>query len=360
MNSLTVKPQLTKRLTWLDSIRGLAIFFLILMHYIGALEARNVLPIEVVDCIKSIFRVATPLFITVFGFTLAHIFQNKLNDVSSLKKLSVWSVKRLPKVFFAREAIVIIYALSHPEQLTNLFKTLTYQQFAISGEILTFYFLAILLAPYILYFIVKKKISVSLPIFIILYLVTYYIGSNYHTLSEAFWFRLFFYDVYPFFPFFSCVIMGIYFAKLYQFLNNDSKRLKVFLTMSIIMIFLGVGFFSIISDNLLTDLSSAVYKAPPHPAYLLFYLGISLFFSCAMAVLIEFNYIPKWINKVLTIVGKNSLLSYVLHYLLHFTVPITVYLMGEKNTKIEIIVFICILFLIYQVLIWRTKHKQLN
>ena len=345
------------RLNWLDSLRGCAILFLIIMHYIGAVEARGLIPVELVDYVKSIFRVATPLFITVFGFTISYIFYGKVSAPHDLKKIVFWSLKRLPKVLLAREFIVLLYSLSHPEKIPSLIDTLLYMQFSQAGEILTFYFVAILVTPYILYLVYSYSFKILLPIFSVIYFISYFIGVNYSSPENSGFFRLFFYDVYPFFPFYACVISGIYLAILYLNLSDDVKRLKVFFSISIAAMLIGLLYLNTLTSSLLHDLSFANFKAPPHPAYLMLYTGLSVFISILIALAVNSYFFPRKIERIFIVIGRNSLLAYVLHYFLHFTVPITIFLTGSKNTIVEVLIFLMILITIFYVLKRRNNYK---
>lgn len=350
------------RLVWLDSLRGVAILSLIVIHYIGAVESRGLVSTDVVEIVKSFFRVATPLFITVFGFTIAYIYYGKVSEPKDLKKLIAWSLNRLPKVLLAREVIVLIYSFSHPEQLNSLVDVLLYKQFSIAGEILTFYFLAIMLTPYVLYFVYNFRKSITLPCFFFIYMSSYLTGINFSAENNSALFRLFFYDIYPFFPFYSCVVVGMYLAILYVELGDDKKRLLFFSILSLSTMLAGVMYLNTVTSSLLHDLSTAYFKSPPHPAYLLIYIGLSILISIAIAFSVSRNFFPAYINHILKVIGKNSLLAYVLHYLLHFTVPITFFIIGKKSTFVEVLVFLFILVTVFYILDRRDyiKTKKLG
>lgn len=351
MNQLLKKS----RLEWLDSLRGLAILFLIIMHYIGGVEARGLLPPSLVEVIKSLFRVATPLFITVFGFTVAYVFFGKINSIKSFKGLIIWSLKRLPKVLLAREVIVIIYSIAHPEQLDTIIDTLLYSRFSVAGEILTFYFLAILVTPYVLVVVyyVNSKVVIMLSLFI--YCVAYYLGYSFGPGNEDMLFRLFFYNVYPFFPFFFCVIVGMLLAKLYINLESNKERFIVFFGIAFFTIMIGLVTFNIIAENVLISLALAKFKAPPHPAYISLYIGISIIFALLLAYVTERKIIPLFIHRTLSMLGRNSLLAYVLHYFLHFTPLISLYLLNKKNTMVEVFSFLSILLLCYYFILLKDR-----
>ncbi|TMO76248.1 hypothetical protein CWC16_18480 [Pseudoalteromonas sp. S3776] len=343
MSNLYKKP----RLEWLDSLRGLAILFLIVIHYIGALESRDLLPSILVEYIQAIFRVATPLFITVFGFTIAYTYWGKVNSIQSFKALIAWSLRRLPKVLLAREVIVIIYSIAHQEQLDTLIETLLYSRFSIAGEILTFYFLAIFVTPYVLIavYYVNSKIVIMVSSF--LYLTAYLIGSFFGPSSEVMLLRLFFYDVYPFFPFFYCAIVGMLLAKLYVYLGSEKERFLVFFIISSILVLTGLSYFNSLTIDVLSSLAVAKFKAPPHPAYLSLYIGMSIMLALALAYVTEKGLIPIFVHRILSVLGRNSLTAYVLHYTLHFTPLISLYLIDKKSTLIELVSFISILLFCY-------------
>lgn len=340
----------SKRLLWLDSIRGLAILFLIATHNIGALESRGIISTEELHFFQSFFRVATPLFITIFGFTFAYIYSDKILDGDCFIKIRSSTLRRLPKIFFAREIIVVIFFIANPSSIHEMVATLTYGQFSVSGEILTFYLLAVFLSPYALLVILKYRLVLPAVFVILCYCVSYYFGAKYTEWSTERWFRILFYDVYPFFPFYLCVIVGFYLAILYKHITTDKTRVAAFLSISIILVLCGYYVLNSISDNLVVDLSSSKYKAPPHPAYLSLYLGLTIGICCVYAVFSTLGIIPKLVDKVLSTIGKLSLWAYVLHYLLLFTPHVARYVSDANRVISETLIFLTILGISYFIL----------
>ena len=178
-----------KRIDWLDTCRGIAILFLVLVHYVGALESRNFISKDLLLFSQAFLRVATPYFILIFGFTFFVAFKNK-----PLRVIYPKLFKKLALVFLAREAIVIISMIRYPELKDQLFATLTYQQVSISGEILTFYFLAILAAPIALRFVQNKGMKYALVSILLLYFFGYSVGVYFDAMSKQILFRILFFE----------------------------------------------------------------------------------------------------------------------------------------------------------------------
>jgi|GEM_PF-2787774 len=344
------------RITWLDSCRGLAILFLIAIHYVAALESRSYISEDLLHLIKSFFRVATPFFIFTFGFTFYIAYQKRLisNTLKSIYNKSLFT--KLLYILVAREVIAVILAIRFPRLEDKIFDVLTFQSFSMGGEILIFYFFAILVAPLNLKFLLKVNHFVYILTWLVIYSCSYFIGSTYITSESHGIYRFLFYDVYPFFPFLFVMACGMFMAKIYKNLSTDLQRLKFYSLLSVSFIVLALIGFNIISDNVISDLSYGVFKAPPNLFYILFYIGITLSIIIVLATLLSKNLIPKSINNILATIGKNSLLAYVLHYTFFMSSSVTKYF--KLNSIIEILAFIFMLVLSYFIIVYWNKYKD--
>jgi len=344
------------RITWLDSCRGLAILFLIAIHYVGALESRSYISEDLLHLIKAFFRVATPFFIFTFGFTFYIAYQKRLvsNTLSSIYNRSLFS--KLVYILMAREAITIILAFRYPSLEDKIFDVLTFQSFSMGGEILIFYFFAILVAPLNLKFLLKTNYSIYIITWVVIYSCSYFIGINYFTEESHGIYRFLFYDMYPFFPFLFVMACGMLMAEVYKNLPTDLQRLKFYSLISISFILSALIGFNVISDTVISDLSLGVFKTPPNLFYILFYLGITLSVIIVLATLLKKNLIPKPINNALSIIGKNSLLAYVLHYTFFMSSYVTKYY--KLNSIIEICAFIFMLVFSYLILVYWNTYKD--
>ncbi|WP_057832361.1 acyltransferase family protein [Colwellia sp. TT2012] len=352
-----MKKVFTNRITWLDSCRGLAIMLLIAVHYVGALESRELITKDILVLIKSILRVATPYFILMFGFTFAIAYGKKIQSLHDVKSLYFNLMPRLGLVLLGREVIVLATAVRYPEMQEYLLSTLFYQSFSRSGEILSFYFFAIACAPLVLYWLQSMKKVISLFVIIITYSVSYYIGSHYATEFPTMWFRFLFYNVYPFFPFFSLVMLGMLLARLYKQISTDKLRMLLFGCMSLIFIVLGSVILQYVSKTPLLSLANAELKAPPHPSYVLIYTGIAIFISSVLALLSTKKWAPQIIFSFLDVIGRNSLLAYVLHYFLFIATPISQLVFTTKSTINELSIFVVILLTMFGLIYYRDSQK---
>lgn len=343
------------RITWLDSCRGLAILFLISIHYMGALESRGFISLELLSIIKSFFRVATPFFIFTFGFTFFVAYKKK---VINNKLQAIYNTNLLSKLLYivlAREIIAIILSFKSPENLEKLPQVLTFQSFSFGGEILIFYFFAILVAPLNLKLLLNVKVSQYIIIWAVTYGCAFFIGSTYITSDSHGALRFLFYDVYPFFPFLLVMAFGMLMAKLYQEFDNKKRLIFFSLTSVGLIIFGWLGFYSI-SSEILQNLADATYKAPPNIFYISFYVGITIFIIIVLATLNEVNFIPKSIDNILSTIGRYSLIAYVLHYTFYIASVIPKYL--GKGVVWEVSIMLLMFVFSYMYIYWWDKYKK--
>ncbi|MEZ9229581.1 acyltransferase family protein [Vibrio amylolyticus] len=348
------------RITWLDSSRGFAILLLIAVHYIGALESRNIISSDQLLLIQSVLRVATPYFIIVFGFTFFITQRKRINSFSDAF-LSVYRMKnKLGYILIGRQIIVIINSQRYDAISENIFEILTFQQFSPTGEILTFYLLALILAPFsvaILNILPKKKFSI---IFLIIYSASYLIGSGYSDSVDNSLFRLFFYDIYPFFPMFCLAMFGMLLGKLYINTSSNKTELMLFGCLAIFFILSGLIWLSIISEQPLYDLAKGRYKGPPHPIYVLIYTGLTIAINILLVAVLGIVGNKRLAEKPLSIIGRNTLLAYVLHYCLFLGTPISLAVFGKRESLYEAFGFIFVLLTIFVIIFYRDSMKAKN
>ncbi len=348
------------RIPWIDSSRGLAILCLIIIHNVGALNSRGYISVDILNKIELFFRVATPYFILIFGFTFSIVHSHRLIEMESVKNLYKKLVYRLVLVLLARQVIVIISSIRHPELVNDLWSILFYDQLSQSGEILTFYFMAIVLAPISLYFIRSNSKNTNGFIIFLIYSVSYYIGSTYNQYYESVLFRVLFYDVYAFFPFFSLAMIGMLLGILYKDINSNVTRLRFFLFLAIFSIGLGSALILYITPTPIESLAKAELKAPPHIVYILIYFGMSIIITTMLALYSTNKHCPQIPIRLLGVLGRNSLLSYVLHYFLFIASPVSIYIFGVKNSTYELVTFISVFFLMYIIVYSRDYYKKQN
>jgi len=147
-------------------------------------------------------------------------------------------------------------------------------------------------------------------------------------------------------------------ALLYRLLPNNNQRTKVFALISFCFLVLGYVILQFVTDSPMLTLANATLKAPPHIAYFLIYCGLAMFFTGVVAIASTNKLMPKFIFLSLDIIGRNSLLAYVLHYFLFIATPISMFIFGYKSSFNELITFIAILFVFFGGIWSRDKVKE--
>lgn len=342
------------RITWLDASRGLAVVLLVLMHYCGALESRQFISKDTLDVLYGLLRLATPFFMFTFGFAFCITASKKL-ATSSLKSYYLGSVlKRMWYIFLGREVIVIILALYHPETMDDLWKILTFQQFARGGEIFIFYFFAFMIAPLNVVFLQKVKLPVYIAFWLIIYSVAFYIGDNFVDRGSNNALRFLFYDIYAFFPFLLVVAIAMLIGKLFVESKDRDRFIKYGLAIGVLLFISGLVYLSVLSEDVWLSLSNAEFKSPPHPGYMMFYLG-EVFIVVGLVAL-AMPKLPRLFNDVLSLLGRNTLVSYVVHYLFFFSVPTAALFGGGALFEVTFFaIFICLGY--FGIKLWDT-HKR--
>lgn len=344
------------RIYWLDMSRGLAIMFLIVIHYIAAFEARGFISLESLHLVKAFFRVATPFFIFVFGFTFFIAYKKRyLNDgLSALYSRAL--LNKLLYIVLAREVIAMILAVRFPSLLEKLPQVLTFQSFSYGGEILIFYFFAIIVAPLNLKFLLSTRIKVYGAVWLMIYSLSFFIGAGFVSEESHGVLRFLFYDVYAFLPFLLVMATGMLMAHLYQRLASHQACFKFFIITSLSLILFGACGFYMLNVQVIENLAVGTYKSPPNLFYITFYIGLTLLVLLFLAYLEWRQWLPTAINKCLSLIGRYSLVAYVLHYTFFLATYIPKWL--GKPAIWEFSVMVAILLLSYGYLCGWDKFKK--
>lgn len=348
-----------KRIVWLDASRGLAVLLLILMHYVGALESRNFISKDTLDVIYGLLRLGTPFFMFAFGLAFFITASSKI-EKTGLRDYYISNVlKRVCYILIGREVIVLILAFKYPEMAENLVSILLFQEFSKGGEILIFYLFAFMVAPLNVIFVNKVSTLTYSVMWLSIYAISYWIGANFVTAQSNNFLRFLFYDVYAFFPFLLVVAIAMLLAKHFLASSNRDKYIRMGLIVGLLACLLGFIGFTVISDHVWLSLSSAEYKKPPNLFYMLFYLG-EVFIVIALVAL-TIHKLPAFINTILSVLGRNTLVSYVVHYTFFASVPLAAVFGGGALIEVISLIAICVTSY-FGVKLWdthKTKKKLL-
>lgn len=333
-----------KRITWLDASRGVAIILLIAMHYVGALESRSFISKDALDVFYGLLRIATPFFMFTFGLAFYITASKKIERIGLSKYYIHNVIKRMTYIFIGREIIVIILSFRYPEMADKLWSILIFQEFSKGGEILIFYFFAFLVAPLNVAFLQKVKIHIYIAVWIFTYIAAFYIGTNFIDKNSNNVLRFLFYDIYAFFPFLIVVATAMLTAKFFVESKNRERFIKLGFALGFVLCIAGFGLLSVLSENIWLSLGEAKFKAPPHPGYILFYLGEVFIVIGLVAITMPFA--PKLLNDILSLLGRNTLVSYVTHYSFFACVPLAALFGGGPLYELGLLILIgCLSYL---------------
>ena len=329
------------RITWLDASRGLAIILLIVMHYSGALESRDFISKATLDVIYGVLRVATPFFMFTFGLAFYITASKKIARIGLAKYYIDNVFKRMFYILLGREIIVIILAFRYPETVDNIWSILLFQDFAKGGEILIFYLFAFMIAPLNVVFLQKTKLPIYIVFWVIIYATSYYIGSTFIDRSSNNMLRFLFFDIYAFFPFLLVVAIAMVVGKFFVESNSREKLIKFGFGLGIVLCLSGFTMLNALSENVWLSLADAHFKSPPHPGYMMFYLGEV--FMVIGVVAMTMSRTPQFIHETLSLLGRKTLVSYVAHYLFFASVPLAALLGGGALYEVTLLFVICVL-----------------
>lgn len=327
------------RIIWLDASRGLAIILLIVMHYVAALESRHFISKDMLDVIYGILRLATPFFMFTFGFAFYITASKKIErgGLANYYKHNV--VKRMIYILCGREFIVLILSLRYPEMAEQLWSVLLFQEFSKGGEILIFYFFAFLVAPLNVVFLEKVKLPFYILAWLFVYTSTFFLGINYVDMSSNNVMRFLFFDVYAFFPFMLIVAIAMLVAKSFLQSSNREHFVLFGFVLGFVLCLSGFSILSLLTDDIWVSLAVAKFKAPPHPGYMLFYLGEVFIVIGTVAIFAQ--KIPNFLYGILSLLGRNTLVSYVTHYVFFVSVPLASIFGGGVVREVIGLLLIC-------------------
>lgn len=169
-------PAVSSRLEAIDLARGFAIVLMILSHGIKGLLDFSQIPEWGLVPIHLVTKFSSSLFILVFGISLAVAYLPHANDADwprRRKRLLLRGVE----VFFWYKALTIV-EMFHLYERPDIIKTLLYGAFPVYVEILGFYALALLWVPFTLPAWSRFKLWQRLAIPCVMLAAATYLGAN--------------------------------------------------------------------------------------------------------------------------------------------------------------------------------------
>jgi len=308
------------RVNFLDFARGIALILMVISH-----TFRNMTPYSLFskggllayhNIILLTTKSAVGLFIIIFGFMIGYLF---------IEKYSKFGFKFILKRMWAKAFIVYCaYRLSALFEHfgRNKFHSLVSFADTYWVEILNYYWLLMLLTPFILWIwhkVPKTLFALLIPLSVIIYLKGYGIevGSQYE-MTKALFFGQKGYSMFPVFPYTGLYLFGLMGGYFFKICLDGDQLKKFFTSLIFANIALGIAFIILYSGDFgghLINMKNNVYKHPPNFQYLIFSLFVPM-------LIITLSYINSFFLKrkkgFVELIGRNSLFVFNLHFFLIF------------------------------------------
>lgn len=334
--SVDVRPAKPPRLRALDAARGWALVFMILLHSLSLFLDPEAPPraYQILSVVFFFAKVATPLFIWVFGMTMAYVYVDQLNDPARFARFWRHMWVRAGWVLLSREFLVLVVDLGEGQPAGYILKRLLFLQAGSWIEVLNFYTVLLLVAPWLLrgwrvapgwarlgaavlmYGLGRLLAHVPVPelgLAVKNMLVGYVPGAFGEAQPDTF--PVFQLSVF----FFGGLLAGEYLGRC--------VRARTFTRLLVGgLILAGLGFvFSLLVAGLsparyITAIAYDQFKYPPSLPYLGYGLAMALVVSLVCVTLesiFELKLRPlRWVE----LLGRNSLFTFNFHYVLLFAV----------------------------------------
>lgn len=348
---------MSSRYKFIDLLRGLAIFFMVLNHTARWwLDGR--LSLFRYDLIYATVTLAGPLFLFLVGFCLSLSFQKALIRQGNARM--IW--KYLSRGF---GIIIVGYIFS--------FVVFGYSSMW-QGRVLQAIGMSIIISLPILYLLRFKNAWRSFSVILILLPVSFWIFfqpvsvlvSNHSWLGEIFFME------FPLWPYFSLVLLGLLIGKYFVDYCDDREKLKLFFTK-----LFNWGMILTFCAIIVIPIRSIIFSTPmlsfqndyvlndcwiPGPIILFWIIGaIFILLSLAYFGGDRLGTFGGWLERL----GQASLFAYVFHHLIIFN--LFYYLLQWRIGSIFLYfldVLVLIVFLVYSSKLWlwlkRLVKKNLN
>jgi uncharacterized membrane protein len=324
------------RLRALDAARGWALIFMILIHGFSlfldpASPARDY---AVLSVIFFLTKVTAPLFIWMFGMTMAYVYRDQLADPAKFERLKHRLLVRAGWVFLSREFLVLVVDLDEGRSAYFILKRLLFLQTGDWIEVLNFYTILLLLGPWVLRAWRRAPLLARLGAMAVMYglgwalshvpvpefavgikniLVGYPVGAIVGEPPDTF--PLFQLSVF----FFAGLLAGEYLVAVMR-VRAFTRLLAGGLALALLAFGMSLLMAGTSISHYVTAIAYDRYKYPPNLAYIFYGLALTLAVNVFCIWLQVVRGIDNGVLRMVELLGRNSLFTFNVHYFLMFTV----------------------------------------
>lgn len=278
-----MNTSLTKRVAWIDNVKFICIFFVMVSH---------------LDCTPRIFRVFfEPFFLAAFYFVSGYVYKNQVSIKEVIQKKA--RALLIPWFWFGMFNIITSQIISFQEH-ESLAKELIRNFLQIRGLDDRMWFIAALFVAHIpFYFLVKycnrnRRVVITIVMFILSFVYSFFVDGNLFPWGTN---KLPWHLEYIF-------IINFFMVMGYEYKNLDEKLAKKIDEKKNIIIVMCIYILLVVANYIGKCTISDVFI---HAVPMTIILAI-----CGVMLCIEVSkLIPN--NKLISYIGKNTLIYYGLH-----------------------------------------------
>ncbi len=319
----------------LDCARGTALLLMLVSHSLelfpGNLDAGDWARI---NAILLLTKAATPLFVFVFGTTMAFVYSNQMLTPEGFAKIKRRMWRRALFAFLSFEFLVIVIETADKTPLASIWERMMYLRPGNWAEVLNFYIVVLLIGPWLM----RWWRGTSKAIRILVVPVLYIAGSLFARLPVPSY--LFVVkniiagyppsgspdiplDTFPLLQLSSFYLVGLSLGEYLHAGQHINRWRQAFrLAGACILLGLLLSYFAS-GDSMIVYMKNLAldhYRFPPQISYVLFGLASVLAVTLCCLWLVQ---VKNWTGlpvRVIELLGRHSLFTFNLQYILVFTV----------------------------------------
>jgi hypothetical protein len=359
---LSVPPKVSRpRLRSLDGARGVALILLIISHCLQLLPKWELSQGEyhVVDGLLFLTKVATPLFVWVFGMTMAYVYFDQLEHPGKFAQLKRRLWKRALLVLLSHQILVIVIETSNHAAFNDILGRLLYVRLGFWIEVLNFYFVMLLISPWLLRWWRNIPPLVRACVIPAPYMLGYLLAptpvtpvlaviKDTITGSPGS-------DTFPVLQFSAFYLVGLTFGEfLFEKLPGGNYT-TIFKTGTLMALECAVVSFlwsGLSFRDYLKAISEDTFKFPVAPPYIFLGFAGILIVTMFCLWLFEVRRTQNLWTHITELLGRHSLLTFVLQYVLLFTVYGLLFDVLNKLTFVETFVNTLIILGLSLLTVW--------
>ncbi|MBM2841519.1 MAG: hypothetical protein HW412_2047 [Bacteroidetes bacterium] len=327
---------------------------------------------RLVDVILFLTKVSTPLFVWVFGMTMAYVYYDQLEDAKRFQRLKhrVW--KRALYVFLAHQFLVVVIDTYERPSFDFIISHLFYQRLGNWIEVLNFYLVILFVTPWVLQWWRKTELWARCIIIPGLYAVGFFLADievpqilfvlkdivTGHRGSDTF-------PVLQFSPFY---LVGLSFGEFLFERVRDKQMRSLFWRTGLIAVVCAAGSFiwsGLDPIEYIKAMVDDLYKFPAQPPYILLGFSGILLVTLLCLWVFEIKKMSNAFTAAIEMLGRHSLLTFVLQYIFLFTMyGLMLDMLHQQrfigsflNTSVAIV---AVAFLIWAWERWRRTKKTME